>query len=146
MYYIHYYHPPPVIHSDMVYDPEHTTGLYQREPQMLWIVTSSSECYIWTHTDEISDYVTSMLRFIVYRSYISHSVSKCVMSFCLLNDYWLIVYRSTYAPILSCLKVDIFAFRKPPYSINVRRVKLFLVSVCPRDKLHVSSENTSAIM
>ena len=26
----------------------------------------------------------------VRRSYISHFVSKCVMSFCLLNDYWLI--------------------------------------------------------
>jgi len=24
MYYIHYYHPPSVIHNDMVYDPEHT--------------------------------------------------------------------------------------------------------------------------
>jgi len=35
-----------VIHSDMVYDPEYTTGLYQREAQTLWIVTSSSECYI----------------------------------------------------------------------------------------------------
>jgi len=43
--------PPPVIHSDMVYDQEHMTGLYQKEPQILWIVTSSSECYIWTHTD-----------------------------------------------------------------------------------------------
>jgi len=47
---IHVLHPllPPqsVIHSDMVYDPEHMTGLYQREPQILWIVTSSSECYI----------------------------------------------------------------------------------------------------
>jgi len=31
MYYIHYYHPPSVIHSDMVYDPEYMTGLYQRE-------------------------------------------------------------------------------------------------------------------
>jgi len=38
--------PPPVIHSDMVYNPEHMTGLYQKEPQTLWIVTSSSECYI----------------------------------------------------------------------------------------------------
>ena len=28
--------------------------------------------------------------FTVYRSYISHCVSKYVMSFCLLNDYWLI--------------------------------------------------------
>jgi len=28
--------------------------------------------------------------FTVCRSYISHCVSKCVMSFCLLNDYWLI--------------------------------------------------------
>ena len=28
MYYIHYYHPPSVIHSDMVYDPEYMTGLY----------------------------------------------------------------------------------------------------------------------
>jgi len=46
MYYIHYYHPPSVIHSDMVYDPEHTTGLYQREPLTLWTVTLSSECYI----------------------------------------------------------------------------------------------------
>jgi len=35
-----------VIHSEMVYDPEYTTGLYQREAQTLWIVTSSSECYI----------------------------------------------------------------------------------------------------
>jgi len=45
--------PPPrhVIHSYMVYDPEYTTGLYQREPQTLWTVTSSSECYIWMHTD-----------------------------------------------------------------------------------------------
>jgi len=31
MYYIHYYHPPSVINSDMVYDPEYMTGLYQRE-------------------------------------------------------------------------------------------------------------------
>ena len=47
MYYIHYYHPPPsVIHSDMVYDPQYMTGLYQREAQTLWIVTSSSECNI----------------------------------------------------------------------------------------------------
>ena len=46
MYYIHYYHPPSVIHSDMVYDSEYMTGLYQREAQTLWIVTSSSECYI----------------------------------------------------------------------------------------------------
>ena len=46
MYYTHYYHPPSVIHSDIVYDPEYTTGLYQREPQTLWTVTSSSECYI----------------------------------------------------------------------------------------------------
>ena len=48
MYYIHYYHPTSVIHSDMVYDPEpeYMTGLYQREAQTLWIVTSSSECYI----------------------------------------------------------------------------------------------------
>ena len=38
--------PPSVIHSDMVYDPEYTTGLYQREPQTPWTVTSSSECYI----------------------------------------------------------------------------------------------------
>jgi len=30
----------------MVYDPEYMTGLYQREAQTLWIVTSSSECYI----------------------------------------------------------------------------------------------------
>ena len=47
-YYIHYYHPPSVIHSDMVYDPEpeYMTGLYQREAQTLWIVTSSSECYM----------------------------------------------------------------------------------------------------
>jgi len=37
MYYIHYYHPPSVIHSDMVYDPEYMTGLYQREAQTLWI-------------------------------------------------------------------------------------------------------------
>jgi len=51
LYYIHYYQPPSVIHSDMVYDPEHATGLYQRQPQTLWIVTSSSECYISTHTD-----------------------------------------------------------------------------------------------
>jgi len=46
---IHVLHPllpPPVIHSDTVYDPEHTTGLYQRVPQTLWIVTSSSECFI----------------------------------------------------------------------------------------------------
>ena len=42
MYYIHYYHPPSVIHSDMVYGPEYMTGLYQREAQTLWIVTSSS--------------------------------------------------------------------------------------------------------
>ena len=41
MYYIHYYHPPSVIHSDMIYDPEYT-----REAQTLWIVTSSLECYI----------------------------------------------------------------------------------------------------
>jgi len=33
-------------YSDMVYDPEYTTGLYQREAQTSWIVTSSSECYI----------------------------------------------------------------------------------------------------
>jgi len=46
MYYIHYYHPPSVIHSHMVYDPEYMTGLYKREAQTLWIVTSSSECYI----------------------------------------------------------------------------------------------------
>ena len=38
--------PPSVIHSDMVNDPEYTTVLYQREAQTLWIVTSSSECYI----------------------------------------------------------------------------------------------------
>ena len=38
--------PPSVIHSDMVYDPEYMTKLYQREAQTLWIVTSSSECYI----------------------------------------------------------------------------------------------------
>jgi len=38
--------PPSVIHSDMVYDTEYTTGLYQREPQTFWTVTSSSECYI----------------------------------------------------------------------------------------------------
>jgi len=25
MYYTHYFHPPSVIHSDMVYDPEYTT-------------------------------------------------------------------------------------------------------------------------
>jgi len=31
-----------------------------------------------------------MLFLTVCRSYISHCVSKCVMSFCLLNDYWLI--------------------------------------------------------
>ena len=31
--------------------------------------------------------ITSMLFFTVCRSYISHCVSKCVMSFCLLNDY-----------------------------------------------------------
>jgi len=47
---IHVLHPllPPssVIHSDMVYDPEHTTALYQREPQTLWTIISSSECYI----------------------------------------------------------------------------------------------------
>ena len=46
MYYTHYYPPLSVIHSDMVYDPEYTTGLYQRKPQTLWTVTSSSECYI----------------------------------------------------------------------------------------------------
>jgi len=46
MHYINYYHPPSVIHSDMVYDPEYMTGLYQREAQTLWIVTSSLECYI----------------------------------------------------------------------------------------------------
>jgi len=46
MYYIHYYHPPSVIHSDMVYDPEHTTGLYQIEPLTWWTVILSSECYI----------------------------------------------------------------------------------------------------
>jgi len=46
MYDTHYCHPPSVIHSDMVYDPEYTTGLCQREAQTLWIVTSSSECYI----------------------------------------------------------------------------------------------------
>ena len=46
MYYIHCYHPPSVIHSDMVYDPEYKTGLYQRERQTLWIVISSSEFYI----------------------------------------------------------------------------------------------------
>ena len=34
------------ITRDMVYDPEYTTGLYQREPQTLWTVSSSSECYI----------------------------------------------------------------------------------------------------
>jgi len=89
MYYTHYYQPPSVIHSDMVYDPEYTTGFYQREPQTLWSVISSSECYIWTQTDKISDYVTSMLFFTVCRSYTSHCVSKSVMSFCLLNDYWL---------------------------------------------------------
>ena len=32
--------------SDMVNDPEYTTGLYQREAQTLWTVTSSSGCYI----------------------------------------------------------------------------------------------------
>jgi len=31
-----------------------------------------------------------MLRFVVCRSYISNCVSKCVMSFCLINNYWLI--------------------------------------------------------
>jgi len=46
MYYIHYYTTPSVIRSDMVYDPEYMTGLHQREAQTLWIVTSSSECYI----------------------------------------------------------------------------------------------------
>ena len=56
MYYVHYYHPPSVIHSDMVYDPEYMTGLYQREAQILWIATSSSECYILTHTDSITDF------------------------------------------------------------------------------------------
>jgi len=45
MYYTYYSHPLSVIHSDMVYDPEYMTGLYQREAQTLWIVTSS-ECYI----------------------------------------------------------------------------------------------------
>jgi len=28
-------HPPSVMHSDMVYDPEYMTGLYQREAQTL---------------------------------------------------------------------------------------------------------------
>jgi len=46
MYYIHYYHPLLVLHSDIAYDPEYTTGLYQRELQALWIVISSSKCYI----------------------------------------------------------------------------------------------------
>ena len=35
MYYIHYYHPPSVIQSDIVYDPEYMIGLYQREAQTL---------------------------------------------------------------------------------------------------------------
>jgi len=35
MYYIHYYHHPSVIQSDMVYDPEYMIGLYQREAQTL---------------------------------------------------------------------------------------------------------------
>jgi len=30
-----------------------------------------------------------MLFFTVCRSYICHCVSKCIMSFCLLNEYWL---------------------------------------------------------
>jgi len=38
--------PPSGMHSDMVYDTEYMTGLYQREPLTLWIVISSSECYI----------------------------------------------------------------------------------------------------
>jgi len=42
--------PPSVIHSDVVYDLEYMTGLYQREAQTLWTVTSSSECYILTYT------------------------------------------------------------------------------------------------
>ena len=46
MHYIHHYHPPSVIHSDMVNDPEYMTGLYQKEAQTLWMVTSSLECYI----------------------------------------------------------------------------------------------------
>jgi len=65
-YYIHYHHPASVIHSDMVYDPEHTTGLYQREPQILWIVISSSECYIWTHTDSISEYMLQVCYVFLY--------------------------------------------------------------------------------
>jgi len=75
MYYIHCYHPPSVIHSDMVYDPEYMTGLYQRKAQTLWIVTSSSECYIWMHTDKITDffYVTSMLCFTLL-----YDVALCV--------------------------------------------------------------------
>jgi len=44
---VHILHPLlPVINSDMVYDPGYTTGLYQRKPQTLWTVTSSSACYI----------------------------------------------------------------------------------------------------
>jgi len=35
MYYTHYYHPPSVIHTDMVYDPEYTTGLYQRTSNLV---------------------------------------------------------------------------------------------------------------
>ena len=50
-----------------------------------------------------------MLFFTVCRSYISHCVSKCVMSFCLLNDYWLIEhsfvvvsFRSSEAATSNC--------------------------------------------
>ena len=61
MYYIHYYHPPSVIHKDMVYDPEYMTRLYQREAQILWIVTSSSECYICRIT--FIDYISMIISY-----------------------------------------------------------------------------------
>jgi len=41
------------------------------------------------------------------RSYFSHCVSKCVMSFCLLNDYWLIVLDATKRTTKKQLKKEI---------------------------------------
>ena len=35
MYYIHYYHPPSVIHSDMVYYPEYDRTLPERSSNIV---------------------------------------------------------------------------------------------------------------
>jgi len=46
----------------MVYDPEYTTGLYQREPQTLWTVTSSSECVIEMHRNTCLIFLNGKIR------------------------------------------------------------------------------------